>query len=138
MSTLVLAGEGGERSFDAGQLGLRPDGGFRVEVPPGAWTVTARSPEHSTSEAQSVRIAAGGSASVPKLVLIRTGILRGTVLLPPAWRSRLPYTFRIVLEVSGDEAAEMLEVSPANYRQIVHRARASVRRCTAAKMEGAA
>jgi RNA polymerase sigma-70 factor (ECF subfamily) len=43
-------------------------------------------------------------------------------------------TLRAIQELSSAEAAEILEVSEANLRQILHRARAAVRKCTAGKM----
>ena len=54
----------------------------------------------------------------------------------------LPFNQREALELraleglSSQEAAEVLGVSPDNLRQILHRGRASVRKCTDAKYEG--
>lgn len=63
-----------------------------------------------------------------------------TLQVVRACMERLPLQQREALELSalqgldGAEAAAALEVSPANLRQILHRGRAAVRRCAAAKL----
>jgi hypothetical protein len=100
---LVLSREERTTLVETNALDRPAAGGFRAEVPAGAWTLVVRAADHLPSPAREVVVPAGGEAPAQRVVLTRAGVLRGTVEMSDEWARRLPLTFKLVLVVSDDE-----------------------------------